>query len=33
LFWIMVLTCWSIEFQSITCRSTLVPVFSVVGVS
>jgi hypothetical protein len=25
LFWIIVLTCWSIEFQSTTCRSTLTP--------
>src|SRR6266511_3523688 len=26
LFWIMVVTCWSITFQSTTCRSTLLPV-------
>src|SRR5216683_2946001 len=26
LFWIIVLTCWSIEFQSMTCSSALTPV-------
>jgi hypothetical protein len=29
LFWIIVVTCWSIEFQSMTCRSTFTPVFFV----